>query len=267
MSRIRTVKPELFKHEDLFELEEETGLPIRLAFIGLFTVCDREGRFKWRPRSLKVAVLPYDEVDFSRVIDALASRGFLVKYTAEDGETYGHIPSWVKHQVINNRERQSVLPSPDSAGQTALPLTGGSRVDDASSHCTGQDTIGREGKGTGKEGKGTGTARDALGVAKSHDELFDDFWVAFNHKRGRIEGQNAFNEAVNHCFPEMIIKKAGEYHNHCKTTGEKQRQAAKWLEGHCWEDSYAITEKKGIKHGNFAEQDYHAGTEGFTVVG
>ena len=31
MSRIRTVKPELFKHEELFDLERETGLPIRIS--------------------------------------------------------------------------------------------------------------------------------------------------------------------------------------------------------------------------------------------
>lgn len=53
MSRIRTVKPELFKHEELFDAEQNSKLPLRLAFIGLFTVADREGRFKWRPRTLK----------------------------------------------------------------------------------------------------------------------------------------------------------------------------------------------------------------------
>jgi hypothetical protein len=43
--RIRTVKPEFFKHEKLFDLEKETGLPIRLAWVGLFAISDREGRF------------------------------------------------------------------------------------------------------------------------------------------------------------------------------------------------------------------------------
>ena len=46
MSRIRTVKPELFKHEELFDTELASGLPLRLAFTGLFTVADCEGRFK-----------------------------------------------------------------------------------------------------------------------------------------------------------------------------------------------------------------------------
>ncbi len=58
MARIRTIKPEFFLHDELFELEKETGLPVRLAFIGLWTQCDREGRFKWRPLRLKAAILP-----------------------------------------------------------------------------------------------------------------------------------------------------------------------------------------------------------------
>lgn len=267
MSRIRTVKPELFIHEGLFELEEETGLPVRLAFIGLFTLCDREGRFKWRPRELKLGVLPHDPIDFSRVIDALASRGFVVKYVAEDGQSYGYIPTWKKHQVINNRERQSVLPSHDLAGQTALPLTGEPRVDDAPSPCTLQGTIGREGKGTGREGNGTGTAHEAQSGEKSSDELFDIFWGSFNNKRGKIEAQNAWKDAIKQAFPESIIKRAGEYHSFCENTGEKQRHPAKWLEGQCWNDDINNTGMKDTKHVNFAEQDYTAGTEGFNVSG
>lgn len=110
MGRIRTVKPELFRHEALFEAEQDYQLPLRLAFIGLFTCCDKEGRFRWRPRQLKLDILPYDDIDFSRVLDALATRDFLVKYEVE-GEVYGYIPSWHKHQNINNKEAESNLPS------------------------------------------------------------------------------------------------------------------------------------------------------------
>jgi hypothetical protein len=92
VGRIRTIKPDLFHHSDLFDLEQETGLPIRLAWIGLFTCCDRDGRFKWRVRELKLQVLPYDTVDFSRVLDALVTRGFIVRY-AIGTDVYGYIPS------------------------------------------------------------------------------------------------------------------------------------------------------------------------------
>lgn len=150
MGRIRTVKPELFKHEELFDLEEETSLPIRVAFIGLFTVCDRNGRFKWRPRTLKLDVLPYDSVEFSRVLDALATRGFIQKY-AIDGEEYGVIPSFARHQIINNREGESDIPSPTES--SFIPTT--STRDPRVPHADTGEGKGKEGKGNGKEGEGS----------------------------------------------------------------------------------------------------------------
>lgn len=114
MGRIRTVKPELFRHEGLYELEQETGLPIRIAFVGLWSIADREGRFRWRPRQMKLDILPYDDIDLSKVLDALASAGFVRKYEF-DGEAYGDIPSWSKHQVINQREAASSLPAFDES--------------------------------------------------------------------------------------------------------------------------------------------------------
>jgi hypothetical protein len=111
MTRIRTVKPALFKHEELFDAEQETGLPLRVAFIGLFCCCDREGRFKWHPRTLKSDALSFDDVDFSRVLDALCDVGLVRRYEAE-GSIYGSIPTFTVHQAVNMREAKSVLPAP-----------------------------------------------------------------------------------------------------------------------------------------------------------
>lgn len=160
MARIRTVKPELFKHEALFDAERETGLPLRVAYIGLFTVADREGRFHWRPRALKTDVLPYDEIEFSRVLDALATRGFVCRY-ASQGAEYGFIPSWHRHQVVNNREAPSELPQPPEIIDE----------DDASSTREARDTDidkgkGREGKGTGREGDSEAKASGATTPAE-----------------------------------------------------------------------------------------------------
>lgn len=142
MARIRTVKPEFFKHEDLHIAEQESNLPLRLAFIGLWCVADRDGRFKWRPNQIKLDVLPYDSCDFSRVLDALATRGFIEQYEDADGDLYGHIPSFCSHQVINNRESKSVIPSPFDASSTRDPRG-----------LFMHKGKGKEGKGREKEGK------------------------------------------------------------------------------------------------------------------
>lgn len=167
MGRIRTVKPELFTHEELFDLELESDLPIRIAFAGLFTCCDKAGRFNWRPRTLKLAVLPHDAVDFSRVLDALATRGFIVKY-ALNGVEYGFIPTWEKHQVVNNRETDSDLPYPDESLYISMTSTRGARVDDARG--TPVKGKGREGKGKEGEGKEITVEQKSLNHASNSDQ-------------------------------------------------------------------------------------------------
>lgn len=181
MSRIRTVKPQFFKHEGLFDAEIEHQLPLRLAFAGLWTCADREGRFKWRPRSLRSEIFPYDDIDFSRVLDALATCGFIVKYE-NSRELYGYIPSWKSHQVINNKEKESLLPAPDESdidsayaqSEASLnPLilkensTREARVDDALTTC-GQTSLNSlnnsQGEGKGKEGE-YGKELEATSVA------------------------------------------------------------------------------------------------------
>jgi hypothetical protein len=156
MARIRTIKPDFFRHEGLFEAERESGLPLRVAYAGLFTVADREGRFRWRPRQLKLDVLPFDEVDFARVLDVLCTGGFIERYTS-GGEEYGRIPSWLKHQVINNRESASTLPAPPDQ------VTPSSHVNDATgareahvNDATGAPLVQEAGEGKGREEEGNG---------------------------------------------------------------------------------------------------------------
>lgn len=131
--RIRTVKPEFFTHAGLFDAEQETKLPLRVGFVGLWCACDREGRFKWEPCRLGVMILPYDGLEFSRVLDALVTRGFVVKYRVE-GSWFGAVISFKAHQVINNRESASVLPDVSEAEEVIQSdNTHAPRVNDACS--------------------------------------------------------------------------------------------------------------------------------------
>lgn len=140
------MKPSFFRHLVLFQAEQESGLPLRVAYSGLWTACDREGRFRWVPEELKLDCLPYDTVDFSRVLDALWTRGFIVKYVVDDKE-YGLVPTFKEHQIINNRESDSFLPEPNENNM----LTRGAHVKLASVTPLKQEQ--GEGKGKGREGK------------------------------------------------------------------------------------------------------------------
>ncbi len=149
MARIRTIKPDFFRHSDLYQAEREFGLPLRLAFAGLWTAADREGRFKWKPLELKLDCLPHDEVDFSRVLDALATRAFVQKYRVGDA-CFGWIPSFLKHQVINNRESESVLPDPDG---NIEEIPANTEESDASATREPREDHACRKEGKGREGK------------------------------------------------------------------------------------------------------------------
>jgi hypothetical protein len=163
MARIRTVKPEFFKHYDLFKAEKETGLPLRLAFQGLWLCADKEGRFKWQPMPLKLDILPYDDVDFEHCMRELAQRRFIIKYNA-NGKEYGCIPTFKEHQRITGTESkaESKIPEPPSnlLGNTLEIHVNTLEAADSINKLTEETprTTGREGKGREeereKEGKG-----------------------------------------------------------------------------------------------------------------
>ena len=174
MARIRTIKPEFFRHAALYDAEKASGLPLRLAFAGLWTAADREGRFRWQPRVLKLDCLPYDECDFGEVLEALARSGFIMKYEI-NGESFGCIPGWKNHQFVNNRETPSKLPAPIE-GKAEEP-----RVVDASGTRESNDIAGREGerKGKGRETDAAPNGAQIVSLTPSPEKMFFDQAVQF----------------------------------------------------------------------------------------
>jgi hypothetical protein len=120
VSRTRLIRPAFFKHGELYDAERETGLPIRVAFAGLWTVADRAGRFAWKPRDIKPDVLPHDPVNFADVLDALHAHGFVTRYRV-GGKDYGAIPGWEKQQPVHKTEQPSTLPGPLDNGAITVP--------------------------------------------------------------------------------------------------------------------------------------------------
>ncbi len=119
MGRIRTVKPDLFVHEALSELEEQhPTLRPMLAFIGLFTQCDRRGCFEWMPRKLGLAVLPFVEsFSMPEAMALLEQHGYIRRYEV-GGKAFGHIPTWRRHQRITGREATDPPRYPTPPGNT-----------------------------------------------------------------------------------------------------------------------------------------------------
>ena len=106
MSRIRTIKPEFFTSEDITSL---TPLS-RLFYASLWCECDREGRFEYKPGTLKNRYFPADKLDIEDLMDELVARRMVRLYQPDGFPVLGFVVSFKKHQVINNREGESLLP-------------------------------------------------------------------------------------------------------------------------------------------------------------
>jgi hypothetical protein len=179
MARIRTVKPELFRHEELFEAEKRTGLPLRLAWIGLFTVADKEGRFKWRPRSIKCDILPYDETDPSRILDEFVTMGLLIRYRDGEGAEYGAIPTWKLHQRPRNDEAASTCPNPNDCEVLTVAVTDSSRTrhSEVTNPPRGKE-VERKGKGSGS-GKELSAGTSPAAPGDQGEDLRRSIWAAY----------------------------------------------------------------------------------------
>lgn len=107
MARIRSIKPDFFVHDGLAEL----SLAHRMLFIGLWTQADREGRLEDRPARIKVAVLPYDDLDVDALLWDLAEHRerFVVRYEV-DGVRYLQVTGFKAHQQPHIKEVASKIP-------------------------------------------------------------------------------------------------------------------------------------------------------------
>lgn len=104
MARIRSIKPSFFRHEKLQDLEiENPGKFVMLTFVGIWTLCDSKGRFEYKPRHIKLDVLPFLPYDISETLDILCQNEFILKYQI-NGLLYGFIPSFLSHQRITGKE-------------------------------------------------------------------------------------------------------------------------------------------------------------------
>jgi len=108
MARTRSIKPGFFDNDILGNLPPI----IRLLFIGLWCIADREGRLEDRPGRIKKTLLGYDDVDMSEVnemLTALHNTGFIYRYNVR-GEEYIQIVNFSKHQNPHIKEKPSEIP-------------------------------------------------------------------------------------------------------------------------------------------------------------
>ena len=207
MARIRTVKPDFFRHELLQDLElTYPGKYPMLVFEGLWGHCDKAGRFEWRPRHLKLDILPFLPFDMAETLDILAKSGMVRRYTV-DGKEYGEIPSFTEHQRIGGKEAQEPEKHPGPTSEAPRKKRG------SNGEALGKQQGLQEGKG--REGIYVGLAPDEL-----HDQCVS-ILAFLNETAGRdykpvpanlrlIEGRLKEGATVEVC-KAVITRKCAEW--------------------------------------------------------
>ena len=143
MPRARNIKPGFFANEDLAELPFET----RLLFIGLWTLADREGRLEDRPKRIKMAIFPGDDVNVEKCLAALDKAGFIYRYTV-DGGRYIEVCQFKKHQNPHHREPDSTIPKPWASPR--LDGVGNGTKPEALAPCKDEEARGKPEADTGQ---------------------------------------------------------------------------------------------------------------------
>lgn len=145
MARIRTIKPEFWRHEQLSDLPE----PTHMLAAALLNYADDEGYFNANPKLIKAECCPLREpsVSIHDSLIALAGMRYLVLGKSADGRSYGCIVKFSDHQRVN-RPIPSKIKCLDICWEGSLPA-----------HAQLTEASFPEGKGREEEGKGSESAR------------------------------------------------------------------------------------------------------------
>lgn len=159
MARIRTIKPEFYRHEELQDLEiKHPHLRPMLVFSALWGHCDKNGVFEWKPRQMQLDIIPFIwEATGKQLVDSLmllVSHHF-IKTLTDGNKAYGFISSFKDHQRVNGKEAQAGALHPCPENMTGVFFDAKGKIPPGKQPgSTGEatETTGREGKGIGKEG-------------------------------------------------------------------------------------------------------------------
>jgi len=206
MARIRTIKPEFWKHEDLSELKSDT----HMLAASLLNYADDEGYFNANEKLITAECCPLRDlsVTIHGSITSLCEIGYIRIGHSKDGKRYGHIINFLEHQVIN-RPKASKIKDLDVVWDSSV-----------NSHGLISDESHPEGKGM--EGKGTGETAPVLFSDKDSDkpeypEEFETIWKVLPTRTGGAGSKKRclkfFTKATKEVSPENILSKAQAYAN------------------------------------------------------
>lgn len=178
--RIRTVKPDFWRNEELARLDPET----RLLAIGLLNMADDEGYFFANPTLIRADIFPFKEEygSCTGALQELSRLGYIRLGISEDGRRLGHVVKFLQHQVISHPTASKIKPLWCDSSSAPVVLQYDSTLK------------GREGKGKEEEGTTSPPVpkRKPKAIASDDDTFWSEItklytWVDVAKERNKMQ--------------------------------------------------------------------------------
>ncbi len=228
--RIRTIKPEFWRSDDIAAMSREE----RLLFIGIWSYVDDNGVGVDDYRLVAAALFPLDDDqnetrEFVRAsLNSLSSRSLIARYEV-DGKSYLHVSTWRSHQrVVNPNKPRYPLPPGE-----AEPSTSGN-VEETES--LARDT--RETSRSLPTVVVEQSSKRTRAAALVEPEGFAEFYAEYPRKRERKKAAVAYRSALKTgATPERLVQAAKSYAmaNRGKKL-EYVKYPASWLNAGAYDD-------------------------------
>lgn len=253
MARIRSVHPGLFTDEAFVSLSPLA----RVLLVGLWTECDDQGIFEWKPITIKMRLLPVDNVDVSTILAEFPAANLVRKFT-HGGREYGAVRNFCRYQ---RPKKPKCIHPITSELRTYVALTGVSTEPDEveSPPVPPNAEIVPQMKDEG----GRMEKKDIRAVASAtRPDRFEDFWKVYPKRDGanpKAPARKKFLAAVKSGVDvEEIIAAAKRSAEEARAKGQIGTpyvpQAMTWLGQQRWGD-YEPVEDFKIANGFHAEPD------------
>lgn len=220
MARIRTIKPEFWKHEALCEQPEG----VHMFAAALLNYVDDFGYFNANAKLIEAELYPLRKpsVKIPECLRRLQEVGYIRLGNGPDGRQYGQIIHFSDHQRVSHPARSKI---------EEISITWDALRNPPEDFQSPPESLRPERKGTGnrEQGKEQGT-RGAL-------TRFDDFWAACPKKVGRGKAEQSYRKASKTVSEEILIAAMQRYaRSRIDQDPTFTKHPATWLNQQCWDD-------------------------------
>jgi hypothetical protein len=253
--RIRSIKPEFWRSDDIASLDWET----RLFFIGLWSYVDDNGVGIDRLASIAADLFSGDlERDppetFARVsrgLQTLSEAGRITRYVVEN-KAYLEITNWSKHQRIDKPNKPRFPRSDDDAAQIRDTLA---RVAGKEASGTGE----QGNRGTGEQGKEPLSTSGERETKSIYSDVFEAWYERYPRKQSKGDAFKAWESLRKaKVLPDMetLCEAAEAYSRQVAGLEPKyMKLPGGWLRDHKWDDEALPTFTAPASIGKGHERD------------